>query len=296
MASDPSAPATGRPPAPRDARAMVDMARAFLVRKAVENPRLEAELLVAHALGLERLGLFLRLDQPVTPAEVDRARDLLVRRGRREPVAYITGAKEFYGRRFAVGPGCLIPRPETELMIDLARETAGEREGLAVLDIGTGSGCLAVTAALELATPEVTAVDISETALAWAQRNAAALAAAVTCVHADGLATWDERGPYDIVLSNPPYIDTAEAPTLAPEVREHEPASALFAPPGDRDHWLRELVARAGEGLRPGGVLLVELGHTQGPRARELAASGAAGSRVERDLAGVDRVLVWLRG
>ncbi len=114
------------------------MAREFLARKELDEARLEAELLVAHALGLDRLGLFLQLDRPVTPEEVDAARDLLVRRGRREPVAYIVGRREFYGRDFEVGPGVLVPRPETELLVDLAREEAAARPAgapLAVFDL-----------------------------------------------------------------------------------------------------------------------------------------------------------------
>lgn len=286
---------SGRPPAPRTAREMVEMARAFLARKGVESARLEAELLVAHALGLERLGLFLRLDQPVNGAEVDRARDALVRRGRREPVAYVTGAKEFYGRRFAVGPGCLVPRPETELLIDRARELAASRGAasapLRVVDVGTGSGCLAVTLALEVSGAVVLAVDASADALAYAARNAAALGAEVELVHADGLATLDARGPFDLVVSNPPYIELAEAASLAPEVREHEPAIALYAPAGDPDFWARELAARAQRALAPGGALLVELGHHQGARLRALPLAPGLSSTLHRDLAGIERVL-----
>ncbi|MEZ6017025.1 MAG: peptide chain release factor N(5)-glutamine methyltransferase [Planctomycetota bacterium] len=268
---------------------MVDMARAFLTRKAVENPRLEAELLVAHALRLERLGLFLRLDQPVVGAEVDRARDALVRRGRREPVAYITGAKEFYGRRFEVGAGCLVPRPETELLVDRARELAPQPRR--ILDVGTGSGCIGVTLALELAGAEVLAVDVSEDALAWARRNAEALGAAIELVHGEGLLALETRGPFDLVVSNPPYIEPEESAALAPEVREHEPLGALFAPAGDPDHWARELMRRVPEALTPGGALLVELGHRQAPRVLALATALGLDARIHDDLAGVPRVL-----
>jgi release factor glutamine methyltransferase len=278
---------------------MVDMSRGFLARRLVPNPRLEAELLVAHALGLERLGLFLRLDQPVNGAEVDRARDALVRRGRREPVAYITGVKEFYGRRFAVGPGCLVPRPETELLVDRVRELARERSlaPLRVLDVGTGSGCIAVTLALELAGASVTGVDVSEDALVWARRNAETLGAVATLVHGDALAALDAdprlgaASPFDVVVSNPPYVEPEEAPTLSPEVREHEPLAALFAPAGDPDHFARELMARARRVLAPGGVLLVELGHRQARRVLALAQGLGLDARVHDDLAGIPRVL-----
>ncbi|MEL6714143.1 MAG: peptide chain release factor N(5)-glutamine methyltransferase, partial [Planctomycetota bacterium] len=140
--------------APRTAREMLGLARGFLERKGLGEARLEAELLVGHALGLDRLRLFMELDRPVSGAEVDAARDLLVRRGRREPTAYIVGRREFFGRDFLVGPGVLVPRPETELIVDRARELVRERpdgsEPPVVLDVGTGSGCLAVTLFLEL--------------------------------------------------------------------------------------------------------------------------------------------------
>jgi release factor glutamine methyltransferase len=270
---------------------MQRMARDFLLRKGVEEARLEADLLVAHALATNRLGLLLRLDQPVQPAEIDRARDLLVRRGRREPVAYITGVREFYGRPFRVGPGALIPRPETELIVDLARERMQGRAAPRVLDIGTGSGCLAVTLALELTGAEVVAAERSPAALEWARENVAALAARVELCQGDGLAVARERAPFDLVVCNPPYVDPRVAAELEPEVRDYEPPEALFAPEGDPDHWLRALLAAAPTLLAPGGVLLVELGHDQAPRRASLARGAEA--RLHADLAGVERVLEW---
>lgn len=263
------------------------MARGFLARKGVEEARLEADLLVAHALDLDRLGLLMRLDQPVQAADVDRARDLLVRRGRREPVAYITGAREFYARSFAVGPGVLVPRPETELLVDLARDAAKEAAWPAprILDLGTGSGCLAVTLALEIPGAEVTAVDVSAEALGVARANAGRLEARVEFRAGDGLEVGEREAPWHLVVANPPYVALETRADLAPEVRDYEPPIALFAPPGDPDHWARELAARAPRWLVPGGALFVELGFDQSPRVAELA------TRVHRDLAGVDRVL-----
>lgn len=281
------------------------MASAFLTRRGVEEARLEADLLVAHALELDRLGLLMKLDAPVLAAEVDLARDLLVRRGRREPVAYITGEREFYGRPFLVGPGALVPRPETELIVDLARAWWRARESsqgakpLAVLDIGTGSGCLAATLALELsgahgdraADVSVLAVDRSPEALEWARRNVEALELTdrIELVCGDGLELAQERGPFDLVVSNPPYVNTAARESLAPDVRDYEPSLALFAPEGDADFWARELLGRVPQLLRPGGSLLVELGFDQS--ARVLAGAGPIPARMHADLAGVERVL-----
>lgn len=287
---------------PRTAREMLSLARGFLERKGLGEARLEAELLVAHALEVDRLGLFMRLDAPIQGAELDRARDSLVRRGRREPTAYIVGQREFYGRDFLVGPGALVPRPETELIVDLARERipADAREGLRVADVGTGSGCLAVTLGLELEGSSVDAIDLSEDALAWANRNVEALGARVALHQGEGLEKLGELarvgGPYDLIVSNPPYVETTERELLSPEVREHEPPLALYAPAEDPDHWARALIQLSGNVLKPGGLLLVELGHLQGQRVHAIAAaSGASAAEVLDDLAGVPRVLALVR-
>jgi release factor glutamine methyltransferase len=261
---------------------MVRMARDFLRRKNVEAARLEAELLVAHALGLDRLRLFLQLDRPVNGSEIDRARDLLVRRGRHEPTAYIVGSREFYGRSFQVGPGVLIPRPETELLVDRAREIAPRRAA----DLGTGSGCIAITLALEVAGADVTAIERSPEALAFARANAEALGATVRFVEEDFLEALDREGDrFDLLVCNPPYVDPKDRATLAPEVAEHEPAAALFAPAGDPDFFVRTLLERARAWLAPGGTLLVELGAGQAERLR------GSRARFHRDLAGIERVL-----
>jgi release factor glutamine methyltransferase len=277
---------------------MLAMARAFLERKGVAESRLEGELLVAHALGLDRLKLFMQLDRPVNGAEIDRARDLLVRRGRREPLAYITGAREFYGRPFKVGPGVLIPRPETELVVDEARRVAagfGERE-LRVADLGTGSGCIAITLALELPRAGVVGLDLSPAAILCAQRNAELLGARVELVEGDGFAALarlsGERGPFELVVSNPPYVTREERAGLAPEVAEHEPELALFAPAGDADHFARTLLERGRDWLAPQGALVLELGHQQGQRVLRMAQELRWQAALVRDLAGIERVLV----
>jgi release factor glutamine methyltransferase len=274
---------------------MLRRAREFLARKELAEARLEAELLVAHALGLDRLHLFLQLDRPVTEADIARGRELLVRRGKREPVAYLTGTREFYGRPFAVDPRVLIPRPETELLIDRARELASElARAPRIADVGTGSGCLAVTAALEIEASEVTALDLSAGALEVARGNAERLGASVRFVEGDGLEALE--GPFDLILSNPPYIDPSERAELAPEVRDHEPAQALFTPAGDPDHWVRRLLDAAPEKLTPGGRLLIELGLGQAPRALALAAERGLPAEVRDDLAGIPRVLECAQG
>ena len=297
---------------PENAAEMLRMARDFLARNHIEEARLEAELLVAHALTLDRLQLFLQLDRPLSDDEIDRARDLLVRRGRREPVAYIIGRREFYGRSFQVGTGVLIPRPETELLVDRAREIAAggrlskslrtpaaienDRPRRLIADVGTGSGCIAITLALEIANARVVGVDVSAQAIEIARSNAAALGASVEleCGDAFGVLARvieENKERFDLVVANPPYVAVEERASLAPEVREHEPELALFAPRGDPDHWVRLLLEQGREWLKPEGALLVELGKDQAPRALAIAAQLGWRARVERDLAGIERVI-----
>jgi len=285
---------------------MVARGREFLERKGRPSARLEAELLVAHALGLDRLTLFLELDRPVNAEEVGRARELLVRRAAGEPVAYLTGEREFYGRGFRVSKDVLVPRPETELLVDVARER--EPAPRAVLDVGTGSGCIAITLFLELAgdeRPRVVATDVSAAALAVARANAEALEAEIELLEGDGAGPARTLGPFNLIVSNPPYVvrggpldsgASSASGALDADVAKHEPALALFAPDGDPDHWVRRLLRAAGELLAPGGALLVELGYDQKERALALAAEAGFAAEVRADLAGVPRVLVATRG
>ncbi|MFT7487335.1 MAG: release factor glutamine methyltransferase [Candidatus Paceibacteria bacterium] len=290
---------TGEPPQPKTAGEMLAMARSFLERKQIEESRLEAELLVAHALGVSRLGLFMALERPLSRVEVDGARDALVRRGKREPVAYITGSREFYGRDFAVAAGVLIPRPETELLVDLARERCaqlGTQDPLLLSDLGTGSGCLAITLDLEIENARLLAADISPSAALQARHNAQALGASVEVLVGDGFDCLLPRGPFHGVVSNPPYVMRSEEPSLAPEVRDFEPELALYAPDGDPDHWVRKLLEHMDELLLPGGFLFVELGAAQGPRVLQLAQQSGREARLHKDLARLPRVLEVTRG
>jgi release factor glutamine methyltransferase len=275
---------------------MLRMAREFLERKGILEARLDAELLVGHALGLDRLQLYCELDRPITSAELDKARELLVRRGGHEPTAYVTGKREFYGRDFVVRSGVLIPRPETELIVDRARElAAGRSTELALADMGTGSGCLAVTLALEIEESRVWGTDISPEAVEVARENAQLLEAEVDFRVADGVAGLEDvvseyGAPLDLIVSNPPYVELGEAASLAPEVRDYEPDAALFAPEGDPDHWVRALLESGRELLASDGVILVELGHLQGPRVMALALELGWSASLHKDLDGISRV------
>ena len=270
-----------------------------LAAREVPSPRLEAELLVAHALKLRRLDIFLRHDQPLSPEELTMIRALVERRRRHEPLAYLTGEREFYGRTFTVDRRVLIPRPETEHLVDavVAFLRARAETPSTVLDLCTGSGCIAVTVALAVPHATLDAVDLSPAALEVARANVARhkLAERVT-LHEGSLfkPLGDKR--FDVIASNPPYIPSDEIPGLMPDVSQHEPHLALDGGP-DGTAVLRALLAGVPARLNPGGLLAVEVGHDQGPWAvHEATAVGLLDARMEKDLAGFPRVLLARAG
>jgi release factor glutamine methyltransferase len=278
----------------------------FLVPKGVDSPRLQAELLLAHVLKLPRMQLYLNFSRVLTPAEVDSLRELVKRRGRREPLQHIVGTTSFCGLEIAVNRHVLVPRPETELLAEqgwqfLNRRAEGpaarpappgeEREepgagvmaasgegpssarppALLALDWGTGSGCLAIALAAKCAAAQVCALDISPEALVLARENAARhrLAERIRFFEGSGFAAVPADLRCDLIVSNPPYIPTAEIDTLQPEVREHDPRGALDGG-SDGLEWYRRLAAEAGAFLQQGGRLMLELGDGQADRVAEL--------------------------
>ncbi len=265
----------------------------YLAGRNVDAPRLSAQLLLATALGVDRLGLILAMDRPLTPPELDAVRPLVARRGRGEPVAYILGEREFYGLDFTVTPDTLIPRPETELVIDRARELHAAGRLASFADLGTGSGCLAVTLAVTFPGASGLALDASPGALVVARQNAArhGVAGRLEFVEADFSALPRRLGGFDLVVSNPPYVSAQEYRECSREVRDFEPESALV--PGETGLEAVPVVARAAfAALAPGGWLLVEIGWKQGGAAAEiLAGAGFVDVAVRRDLAGLERMV-----
>jgi release factor glutamine methyltransferase len=269
-------------------RSLLLWAREWLARKGVENPRLDAELLLAEALGCDRVRLYIDNEKPLLAGELARFKPLLQRRGAREPVAYILGVKEFHGRPFAVGPGVFIPRPETELLVQLALEAipADAR----VLDLCAGSGAVGVTIAAERPQSHADLVELSKEAAVFARRNAEKHAPGRAQVHeGDLFAALPPGKRYHAVVSNPPYVPLRDKPTLARELIEHEPALSLFS--GDDGlEILKRLVPAAVAWLEPGGFFGVEIDPPQAGQVRALCeAAGLRGVRVQRDLAGLDR-------
>ncbi len=261
----------------------------FFAQRGVDAPRLTAELLLASALGCDRVRLYLDFDKPLGEPELARYRALVKRRAEGEPTAYLVGAREFFGRRFQVDARVLVPRPETELLVEAA--LAALPEGGAALDLGAGSGAVAVSLALGRPGARVTAVDLSAEALEVARANAAALGAAVELLAGDLFAPLPAGARFDVIASNPPYVPTGELAGLQREVRR-EPRLALDGGP-DGLAVLRRIVAEAPRWLSPGGALLLEMheSHLEALPALCLAA-GFAAAEARRDLAGLPRLTV----
>ncbi len=274
-------------------RSLLSWAREWLSKKGVDSPRLDAELLLAHALGCDRMRLYIDIDKPVAPEELARFKKLMQRRAAREPVAYILGVKEFYGRTFEVGKGVFIPRPETELLVQLALEALPEDEPARALDLCAGSGAVGVTIAAQRPLAQVDLVELSPLAAAAASRNAEKHAKGrVRIFQGDLYAALPERARYRAITANPPYVTTSESRQLAPEVLDHEPREALFGGEDGLDV-VRRLIAGVPEWLAPGGLFATEIDPSQGERVAEMCrAAGLVGVRVQRDLAGLDRHVV----
>jgi len=264
----------------------------FFQKKGVRSPRLDAEVLLAYLLGTDRVGLYLDHDKPLKEEELAAFREMIQRRIAGEPVAYITGEKEFWSLSFKVTPACLIPRPETEVLVEEAiRAAADAPHPLRILDIGTGCGAVAIALAKELAESEVWATDRSPYALEVAKENVErhGVGERVRLVEAD-LFPKDE-GQFSLIVSNPPYIPTEEVLRLDPEVRDYEPLEALDGGP-DGLKYLRRIAEGAPLRLRPGGWLLLEVGKGQAEEVqRILVGEGFSPVETVRDYTGVKRVV-----
>lgn len=275
---------------------LVKAAAEVIAKSGSPSARLDADLLLADILGWDRLKLYTRFDMPVGDDERGRYRAAVRRRIGGEPLAYILGRKEFLGRTFAVTRDVLVPRPETEFVVEAALEAAKARGAPArVLEIGVGSGCIILSIAAELGSVGHAGTDVSAAALAIARRNAATLglAAAVDLLEGDTFAPLEDALVFDVIVSNPPYIRRDEAASLPKDVRDFEPELALYSP-ADGLHFHREILSKGRSRLASGGAVVLEL---PGYGGAELVAfverQGFAGeSEVVRDLAGAERVFV----
>jgi release factor glutamine methyltransferase len=258
--------------------------------RGMASPRLDAELLAAHAFGLSRVQLYTQFDRPLLADELAAYRELVRRRQGGEPVAYIVGRKEFWSLDLAVDDRVLIPRPDTEAAVEEALSLLGD-DARSVADVGTGSGAIALALAKARPGLAVFAGDISGGALEVARANAERLALAVTFVEGHLLEPLASHGPFDLIVANLPYIPAADVEGLAPEVRS-EPRLALVGGGNDGLDVVRALIARASDALRPGGALVLEIGAGQADATAALCeAAGLVDVRRRRDLGDIERVV-----
>ncbi len=265
----------------------------YLREHGVPSPRYEAELLLCKALGMQRLQLYLAHDRPMTPAELDAVRPLVRRRGAREPLAWILGEQGFHDVDLAIGEGVLVPRPDTEALVEafLDAVPADEPGPIYVADIGCGSGAIGLAVAKARPEVRVYAVDIAEAALATTRRNVESLKLGdrVAVLRGDLLGPIPAKRPIDWVLSNPPYIPSQQIDGLEPEVSRFEPRLALDGGADGLDVY-RRLIPAAAERVRRG--VMVEVGHDQAARVAELfRRAGLVKVTTRADLSGIARVV-----
>lgn len=265
----------------------------FLAGKGVETPRLDAELLIGHGLGLQRMQLYLQFERRLEAAELEKIRPLVRRRGMREPMQYIIGETEFFGLKLKTDRRALIPRPETEMLIELISSRLS-RAPASILDLGTGTGAIALALARCFPAATVVGVDRSEEALALARENAKLSGAGerVSWLCSDWFTSLPTTARFDLVVANPPYLAAHETAATQPEVREFEPASALTAAGEDGLADLRTIVTAAPQHLQAGGVLVLETGIAQHAALLVLAEqAGFAQAESLQDLSGRDRFI-----
>lgn len=268
-----------------------------LAQSALDSPRLDVEILLAHALGITRAQLHAHPQRELSSAELASYHQMIERRARHEPVAYIVGHKEFYGLDLFVDNRVLIPRPETELLVERGIEMAQARDLRLIADVGTGCGAIAVSLAVHLPQALVYATDASPRALEVAACNCRrhGVEGRVRLLQGHLLEPLPE--PVDLIAANLPYVSQAELAQLPPEISRYEPREALNGGPDGLDH-IRRLLAQAGGYLRPQGVILLEIGATQGPAVVALAKRHFPAAKVEiaKDYAGLDRVAMVSKG
>lgn len=269
----------------------------FFRAKGIPSARLDAELLIGKVLGFDRIKVYLNFDRPFTDAELDALRPLVRRRSQREPIAWILGEKEFYDHSFVVTAGVLVPRPDTEILVETALSLIPEGEGepIFVADIGSGSGCIGLTLALERPRVRLYAVDLADAALACTKANVEkhGLKERVAVRRGDGLAAVPADRPIDWVVANPPYIPTADLAALEPEVRDHEPRLALDGGPDGLAPY-RTLIPAAAARARLGALFEVGAGQAADVAAL-LTAVGFVDVATKQDLSGIERVVCGKR-
>lgn len=277
----------------RTVRELLTLATDYFQKKGITSSRLDAELLLAHVLKIDRVKLYCSLEQPVDGNETSEYRELVRRRKAFEPIAYITGQKEFYGLKFAVSPDVLIPRPDTETLIEAVRDLVSDTKALRICDVGTGSGAIAVTLASLFPKCDVTATDLSKEAIELATKNAEThcVKDRIHFIQCDLIS--ESSGRFDLIVSNPPYIPDKDREDLQPEIRLFEPEGALFGGEDGLDV-IRRLISTSVDLLVTGGSLLVEIDGRQSKKVANLIRNAGVFDTIGtlNDLTGKERVVL----
>jgi len=267
---------------------ILNWTKGFFEEKNLDNSRLNAELIISHVLGLKRLELYMKFDLTVSPSNRNTIKELIKRRSRHEPLQYVLGETEFYGYRFKVDPSVLIPRPETEYLVE--RIIKDPREAGSILEIGTGSGCIAISLAKELKNVKIDAADISAEALETASNNADINKVNINFLRSDIFSRIEKK--YDLIVSNPPYIPLDSYQELPAEIKDFEPSAALIS---DEEGFFfyRRIIEEASEYLNPEGRLFFEIGFDQSKRIKLIAEkSGFKNIVTIKDLNEFDRIMI----
>jgi release factor glutamine methyltransferase len=271
----------------------------YLTEKGIDSPRLSAELLLSHILGLKRIELYTHFDKSVSKQQLDKLHDLVKRAGRHEPIVYLTGKTEFYSLELDITPDCMIPRPETELLVERAIEFLRTRTGgQFVCDLCTGSGCIAVAIAKNFQNARIIATDISAAALRIAAKNVEQyqLQDRITLLCGDLfepiIPQLDTKG-FDLIVCNPPYTTAAEFESLDKNIKAYEPRIALYAGEDGLDVY-RRITEKVDTFLKPDAALMLEIGYSQGPVVKELLEKAGAftGIKIEKDTSNNDRIAI----
>jgi release factor glutamine methyltransferase len=270
----------------------------YLTGKGIDSPRLSAELLISHVVGLKRIELYTQFDRAVPPGHLDQLRDLVKRAGQNEPIAYLVGRTEFYSLEINVTQNCMIPRPETELLVERAIEFLRERRTGTqfVCDLCTGSGCIAVAIAKNFSQARIIATDICDSALAVAAENIKKhqLSDKITLLCGDlfdPIISGLDVNEFDLIVCNPPYVSTAEYEKLDKNVKDYEPKKALFAGVDGLDIYYR-VIEKAGNFLKPDGALMLEIGYAQGLAVKQMLEKNGDfyDIKIEKDFHDNDRI------
>ena len=275
---------------------LINETTGYFKKKGIESARLEAELLLANCLGIERIQLYIAFERPVSEEQLSRFRETVRRRAAGEPAAYLTGYREFWSLKIRVQKGVLIPRPETELLVEEALKLLKPRDQeMAIIELGTGSGAISVALAKEIKNSVIYASDISASALAVARSNIEehGLQERIRLVCGDGLAPFRQRALFDLIISNPPYICRREIGALAPEIKEHEPLQALDG--GDDGlAFYRQWIPQMFSLLRSGGCVIFEIGAEQAAAVSQLfrGTEEFADITIKKDYAGHCRAVI----